>query len=81
MSETVTVPPADTDVPEFEYEGHVVYADGSLISLQCYDGDCHRCPDTSASDAEPTDDPGPLDGYYCEHGCDHAAPRPAVATA
>lgn len=79
MTETATAPPGDA--PEYEYEGHVVYADGSLVSLQCYDGDCHQCPDTGASDAEPTDDPGPLDGYYCEHGCNHAAPRPQPAAA
>jgi len=45
-----------------------VFADGSHVSLQCYDGDHWRCPDVPPPGQER--EGGPLDGYHCEcAGC------------
>lgn len=58
----------DTATPELAYEGYVKYADDSVISLQCFEGDCHKCPDQGV-DGVGSD--GVLDGYVCEHDCAH----------
>lgn len=54
------------------YEGLVKFADGSVISIQCFDGRCGECPDVvHTPDGDVNDGAGPtLDGKYCEHGCD-----------
>jgi hypothetical protein len=59
----------DGPAPEPAYEGHVRYADGSVISLQCHEDRCLECPD-EVPDGQESDN-GPLDGYNCEHGCGH----------
>lgn len=58
-----------------EYEGYVKYPGGEVISAQCEEGRCDECPDDTP-DGEECDGGGPLDGYYCEHGCGHGAPDP-----
>lgn len=52
--------------PELRYEGFIKAADGSIISIQCSEGRCAECPDTSTAD-----DSRQLNGYACEHGCAH----------
>lgn len=54
-----------------DYEGHVVYADGTLDSLQCFEGRCYDCPDEVPDGEIPADGDGPFGGYPCEHGCGH----------
>jgi hypothetical protein len=52
------------------YEGTIKYADGSAVSIQCFEGRCAECPD-AANHVEDGPFTGPaLDGYYCEHDCD-----------
>lgn len=52
-----------------QYEGHVALADGSVISLQCFEGRRSGCPDTAPDDCRQPG-LGPLDGFYCEcSGC------------
>lgn len=61
------------------YEGHVTYADGSRVSLQCHEGRHGQCPDTASDDDGHRDGSGPLDGYYCEcTGCLHDAGQAAA---
>jgi hypothetical protein len=55
-----------------DYEGYIRYADDSIISLQCHENRCGECPDNTPEGTE-TDGGGPLEGYYCEHSCNHAA--------
>ena len=76
-------PPPGGPLPGREYQGHVRYADGTVVSLQCYDGDHGQCPDTTAPGEDR--DSGPLDGYLCECGCPghpdaSAGPRPEPVT-
>jgi len=52
--------------PETTYEGHVTYADGSVVSIQCFEGRNGECPDDTRPAAE-VDGGGPLLGRYCEH--------------
>lgn len=52
--------------PAKRYEGFVEFADGSLVSIQCFEGRCDECPDGHGP-AE-TSPPG-LAGYYCLHNC------------
>jgi hypothetical protein len=59
--------------PATAFTGYVRYADGSIVSLQCYDGFCRECPDQALDSESGT---GALDGYNCEHGCGHG---PAVS--
>jgi hypothetical protein len=62
-----------------QYEGHVQYAAGPRVSLQCFEGRCAGCPDIRPGDAESDD--GPLDGYRCDcaacpHGPLDGRPQP-----
>src|ERR1039457_960034 len=51
------------------YEGYAVFADGSKVSLQCYDGRHGECPDITPPGAEDSHG-GPFGGHYCEcSGC------------
>jgi hypothetical protein len=65
------------------YEGHVAFADGTLRSLQCYEGRHGECPDVTPPGWE-RDRGGPLNGHYCEcpgcpgHPTAPAGPAPAV---
>ena len=54
--------------PAPTFEGFAKFADGTVISLQCYDGHCLDCPDEAPDDE---DGQGVLDGNNCEHGCGH----------
>lgn len=69
------IDPDEANEDEPAYEGLVRNADGSVISLQCSEGRCDECPDRSQD--RPTrgrcGGNGPLEGYYCEHGCGHGA--------
>jgi hypothetical protein len=52
--------------------GYVRFADDSVVSLECFEDRCAECPDTPPNDSDTlVTVSGPLDGYYCEHGCDH----------
>lgn len=53
------------------YEGHVKYADSTVVSLQCYDERHGQCP--QAADDENGEPQGPplFEGYYCECSCGH----------
>ncbi len=64
-------------LPGREYQGHVTYADGTRISLQCLEENHQHCPDVADGGNGRT---GPLDGCRCEcQGCGHPATgnRPA----
>ncbi len=50
-----------------EYEGYVRFADGTVVSLQCYEGRCRECPDGNPAGDE-CEGTGPLEGWYCERG-------------
>jgi hypothetical protein len=51
-----------------EYQGYIRYADDTIVSLQCFEGDHGQCPDVTR--AGEGNDNGPLDGYHCEcPGC------------
>jgi hypothetical protein len=60
---------------ELAYEGYVKYADGSVVSIQCFEGRCAACPDQVPDGDSPARTRsaahGSLDGYDCEHGCGH----------
>jgi hypothetical protein len=65
------------------YEGHVTFADGTVRSLQCYEGRHGECPDATPPGWE-RDRGGPLNGRHCEcpgcpgHCTAPAGPAPAV---
>lgn len=54
---------------ELAYEGYVKFAEGAVISIQCFEGRCAECPDETPFNTEPTTDV--LDGLPCEHACEH----------
>lgn len=54
---------------ELGNEGTVRFADGSVVSLACYDERHGDCPDDHSDGSEGT---GCLDGYNCECGCSGA---------
>jgi hypothetical protein len=60
------------------YEGHVVFADGTKLSLQCHEGRHGECPDTTPAGQE-YGSTGPFGGHFCEcPGCpDHAVHQAA----
>ena len=76
---TATPPAAPDGDPESPaprtYEGHMVFADSTIVSLQCLEGRHSECPDTTPP-GEERDDGGPFGGYFCECGA-----CPAHATA
>jgi hypothetical protein len=58
-----------TEPGELTYEGEVRYADGTRVSLQCFENRCGECPDETTEGDEAD---GPLKGgYNCVHYCDH----------
>jgi hypothetical protein len=59
------VPPGPGQLGNREYEGYAKYADGSVWSLQCFEGRHGDCPDDHDSDGGN----GSCDGYSCECSC------------
>jgi hypothetical protein len=59
------VPPGSGQLGNREYEGHAKYADGSIWSLQCFEGRHGDCPDDHDSD----EGNGSCAGYSCECSC------------
>lgn len=57
---------------ELTYEGEVVYADSTHVSLQCHEGRHAECPDLpNHMDPDGELKYGNLgNGYFCECGCD-----------
>jgi hypothetical protein len=53
---------------ELTYEGHVRYADSSVVSLQCFEGRHAECPQIDTAEGDPLNTP--LTGYCCEC-CNH----------
>ncbi|PEN17856.1 hypothetical protein [Acetobacter fabarum] len=61
---------------ELQYEGFVKFADGEVISIQCFEGRCSECTDETRAGDIGSDIgqviEGPLPGgLFCEHGCEH----------
>lgn len=59
-----------TTAGERSYEGHVRFAAGEVISVQCFEGRHGECPQVDVPEGTETDRNGPLEGYHCEcSGC------------
>ncbi len=51
------------------YEGHVRYADSSIVSLQCFEDRHQECPQVALTQQADDFGAGPLEGFHCECGC------------
>lgn len=63
-----------------EYQGHVRYADSSVICIQCTEGRHSECPQLpeDPETGEMPEGSACLEGYYCECGCDYQDDGPAL---
>jgi hypothetical protein len=53
---------------------YVKYADDSLVSLLCHEGNHQQCPQgPDGPDGKPVEPPLFGNGYYCECDCGHEA--------